>query len=98
MLMRLWAIEDFRDAPMRPLALFEDEKLARAFAAAACGEHARVYRIDVREVDLDSVRHPHLRGRDGYPEATTGTPALEPHVEAAADLSRIIDALRTRAA
>jgi hypothetical protein len=58
--MRVWVIEDFRDAPMEPIAMFRDENLARAFAAEACGEHAFVYVATapgraVPAADLDGV-------------------------------------------
>ncbi len=46
----MWVIEDFRDAPMMPIALFPDERLARAFAASACGDNAHVYQVTMSDV------------------------------------------------
>jgi hypothetical protein len=46
----MWVIEDYRDAPMVPIALFPSEKLARAFAADACGDNAHIYKVSMRDV------------------------------------------------
>jgi len=53
----MWIVEDFRDAPMRPRAMFENESDAREWARVKFGSHAYVHqeRMFSRDEAIDIV-------------------------------------------